>query len=191
MKNVLYAGLLALFLIPSAYAEYDDDDDFNGGSTTVDVRVVDRSRTTLRNGGDAEATAINGKNKQELALQQDIDLTENSLVTVAPALSANGVSCDMESDSFSLLIFSKGKSRCTELSKMWNNVEKFGTYATALGFNKEAHNEVVRALMCQAKEMRKALKATGFSCRAAMKSPAYRDALLDTNTTAFEVRDIH
>ena len=73
--------------------------------------------------GDADATAVNeGNNAQvEMMLNQDIDLTEKSLVTVAPAMSANGVDCNMESSSYSLLIWSKGKSRCEKGSIIWRD----------------------------------------------------------------------
>jgi len=130
--------------------------------------------------GDEQSVDVS--NDQQLALQQDIDLTENSLVTIAPALSANGVYCDMESDSVSILIFSKGKSRCTEVSEMWRNVAQFGSWASTLGFNTTERNEIVISLLCHVKEMKRAMKSTGFNCHAATKSPIYRARLLETGS---------
>lgn len=132
--------------------------------------------------GDEQSVKVVTENDQQLALQQDIDLTENSLVTIAPALSANGVRCDMESDSMSILIFSKGKSRCTKISEMWRNVADFGRWANVLGFDTNERNEVIISLLCHVKEMKRALKATGFNCYAATKSPTYRARLIETGS---------
>ena len=169
MKSFTIRALLflALCFTPLAYANGDDDDDNGiGNKNAIAIGIG------VGIGGDA--TAINGKNKQSLALQQDIDLTENSLVTVAPALSANGVRCDMESDSFSILIVSKGKSRCTSSSQMWRDVNALRIVLPTLGFDESEVNEVVVARMCQDRTMKKSLKATGFNCHAAQKSPEYR-----------------
>ncbi len=67
--------------------------------------------------------ATNEGNNSELGvvLNQDIDLTENSLVTVAPALSADGVDCNMESRSYSILVWSFGKSKCEKGSVIWRD----------------------------------------------------------------------
>ena len=171
MKSFTIRALLflALCFTPLAYATQNGGDDEG-----VNIKIKHTNKINVRNGGDADVNVETGKNKQSLALQQDIDRTENSLVTVAPALSANGVRCDMESDSFSILIVSKGKSRCTSSSQMWRDVNALRIVLPTLGFDESEVNEVVVARMCQDRTMKKSLKATGFNCHAAQKSPEYR-----------------
>lgn len=190
MKKFFIAMLMAAFCM-SAMA---DDDDFNGGDQMQgQLQLQGQHQTAIggsggnayghgygygeggdAEGGDAYNEGNNANVSTQMALEQDIDLTENSLVTVAPGLSANGVTCNMESSSYSILIWSKGSSKCEADSKMWRDIENIVKYAAYMGLDKVSVKAVVLARACKSRTMRKALKAVGTDCKMARYSPEKR-----------------
>lgn len=119
----------------------------------------------------AAAASVNEGNNSELGvmLNQDIDLTENSLVTVAPALSANGVDCNMESRSYSIILWSFGKSKCEKGSVIWRDYARMSQVAGPAA---------AMAVLCTYKPFRKvahlavmASGEVGVDCRELRKQP--------------------
>lgn len=122
---------------------------------------------------DGSAEAVNEGNTQALGLDQNITLKENSLVTIAPALSADGVDCNMESRSVSILIFSYGRSKCEKGSVMWRDyvrVMKIAGPVAAMGvvcqykaFRKVAHLALMEdgTIGVDCRKLRKQLRLHG------------------------------
>lgn len=141
MRKLLFAlavmvPMLALYDLAHAegYDDYDDDEGAINIENTNRLRATSRSTSRANARSSSRATggdATNEGNNAELGmvLNQDIDLTENSLVTVSPALSANGVDCNMQSRSFSILIFSYGRSKCEKGSVMWRDYARIDQIA--------------------------------------------------------------
>lgn len=125
-------------------------------------------------GGGSDAYNEGNNADVEMGLTQDIDLTENSLVNVSPALSANGVDCNMESSSYSILLWSKGKSKCEKGSIAWRNFYK----AMEVGLGPEA----AIGMLCAYKEFRKVshhvqLGGEVVNCKALRRKPQVRAAI--------------
>lgn len=151
-------------------------------------------------GGTGIGVGISGGNEisptQELGLTQDIDLTENSLVNVSPAMSANGVECDMESGSYSVLLWSYGKSKCSKASAAWRDVEHMMKVFAAFPTNIDTARQIVIARLCAVKELRKAFETAGTDCRLAKMKPKKRARVLKrrANSSVYNgpaQRDLH
>lgn len=95
---------------------------------------------------DGSAEAVNEGNNQALGLDQNINLKETSLVNIAPALSANGVDCSMESRSYSILVWSYGRSKCEKGSIIWRDYARIVQIAGPLA---------AMGVACQYKAFRK------------------------------------
>ncbi len=79
----------------------------------------------------------------------------------APGLSANGVECDMESRSFSILIWSWGRSKCSKESVLWRDLRQWTAFVDAYEVEKFISHNVAWARICQVKSMRNALRENG------------------------------
>jgi len=73
----------------------------------------------------------------------------------APAMSAASFDCNIVSVSYSVLIWSYGKSKCEKGSVVWRDVYHLVTYADVLGLDADALAEAIQRRVCANRKMRK------------------------------------
>ena len=79
----------------------------------------------------------------------------------APNLSADATECDMESRSWSILIWSWGRSKCSKESVLWRDLRQWTAFVEAYDVKRAVSHSVAWARICQVKSMRDALRENG------------------------------
>jgi len=79
----------------------------------------------------------------------------------APNLSADATECDMESRSWSILIWSWGRSKCSKESVLWRDLRQWTAFVEAYEVKRAVSHSVAWARICQVKSMRDALRENG------------------------------
>jgi len=73
----------------------------------------------------------------------------------APAMSAASYDCNIISKSYSILIWSYGRSKCEDGSIMWRDINWMVFHMDTLGLDEESLAAAVQRRVCSEKEMRK------------------------------------
>ena len=75
----------------------------------------------------------------------------------APAMSAASFDCNIVSKSYSILIWSYGRSKCEKGSVVWRDVYNLVQYAKVLGLDADGLAGAIQRRVCSNRKMRKTL----------------------------------
>lgn len=106
------------------------------------------------NGNGPPVTNNTVSNHQSVSARQD---NEVSFTGMAPGLAGAAYDCNIESKSYSILLWSYGKAKCEPGSLIWRDIRNLAHYSWMLGLNEVQLHEAVRRRACSDKKFAKML----------------------------------
>ena len=73
----------------------------------------------------------------------------------APGMGADAYDCNIEARSYSILIWSYGRSKCEKGSIVWRDIYSLVHYASVLGLDDAQLKAAIQRLVCSDRKMRK------------------------------------